>query len=124
MSKHTPTPWSNDYAPPSTGFGSGYGKSQILDTRNRPIAAVALVEPEVGPLYRGGGFSKEALDTLEANAAFIVKAVNCHDKLLAALKLYAKLDNDRRAGCEIADSDWAECHQAAMSTIAAAEKEG
>lgn len=38
--------------------------------------------------------------------------------LLAALELYVKLDNDRRAGCEITPEDWAECHQAAITAIA------
>ena len=40
--------------------------------------------------------------------------------LLAALRLYVRLDNDRRAGCEIDPADWAECHQAARAAIAKA----
>jgi len=38
-------------------------------------------------------------------------------ELVRALKLYAKLDNDHRAGCEISYSDWAECFQAASAAI-------
>jgi len=42
-------------------------------------------------------------------------------ELLAALNLYLKLDNDRRAGCFINACHWAECHQAAMAAIAKAK---
>ena len=38
-------------------------------------------------------------------------------ELLDAVQLYVKLDNDRRAGCEITEADWAECHQAAREAI-------
>jgi len=44
------------------------------------------------------------------------------DKLLRACKKYRKLDNDRRAGCDITDFDWAECYQAASDAIAECDK--
>lgn len=34
-----------------------------------------------------------------------------------ALVLYVKLDNDKRAGCEIVAEDWAECHGAAEPAL-------
>jgi len=56
-------------------------------------------------------------DNGEANARLIAAA----PELLEAVRLYVKLDNDRRSGCDIADADWAECHQAASAAIAKAE---
>jgi len=44
-------------------------------------------------------------------------------ELVRALKLYAKLDNDHRAGCEISYSDWADCFQTASSALERANKE-
>ena len=49
------------------------------------------------------------------------EATNAHEALLAALRLYLKLDNDIRAGCEIDPADWAECYQAAQAAIAKAK---
>lgn len=40
--------------------------------------------------------------------------------LLEALRLYIKLDNDRRSGCQITAEDWAECYQTASIAIAKA----
>lgn len=59
---------------PSTGFGCGYGQSQIIDATGKPIAGVALVTPEVGQLYVGGEFSQEAFDCLEANASLLASS--------------------------------------------------
>jgi len=84
--KHTPTPWHNDYMP-STGFGCGYGKSQIIASGGQAIAGIACVEPNKGEMYHKGTLSKEAMDTLEANAEFIVRACNNHDALIEALGL-------------------------------------
>ena len=73
MASHTAGPWHTDYSP-STGFGSGYGRSQIISADGRAIAGVALVAPNEGELYRNGSFSQEAFDTLEANASLIAAA--------------------------------------------------
>lgn len=59
---------------PSTGFGCGYGQSQIIDANGKPLAGVALVAPEVGQLYAGGEFSQEAFDCLEANATLLASS--------------------------------------------------
>lgn len=40
-------------------------------------------------------------------------------QLLKALRLYVKLDNDNRAGCNITEEDWGECWNAAQRAIAA-----
>ena len=79
--KHVLGPWSNDYGIKKTGFGCGYGKSQIYDGKGRPIAAVAMVEPNTGELYDRGEYSKEAFECLEATSALIAAAPD----LLAAL---------------------------------------
>lgn len=70
-SKHTPTPWfaSED------GDGENYGASTLVDARNGYIASV------------GAPFAEVAEENL-ANAAFIVRAVNAHDDLVAALHEY------------------------------------
>ncbi len=72
---HTKEPWTHDYSP-STGFGCGYGRSQIIDSVGRPLAGVAAIAPDKGPMYEQGGLSRATLDTVEANAHRIVAAVN------------------------------------------------
>jgi hypothetical protein len=39
-------------------------------------------------------------------------------ELLKALRLYVKLDNDRRSGCRLSADDWGECYSAADRAIA------
>jgi len=73
MNKFTPGPWKNDYMPP-TGFGCGYGKSQIIAADGRAIAAVAAVEPNEGKMYNKIGLSKATFETIEANAKLISAA--------------------------------------------------
>ena len=48
------------------------------------------------------------------------RKLEAFDDLLAALRLYVRLDNDLRAGGEIDPADWAECYQAAQAAIARA----
>jgi len=97
--KHTPGPWTNNYMP-SSGFGCGYGKSQIIDSKGRALAGIAALAPDDGsPMYEGGGLSQATLDQLEANARLIAAAPG----LLAALKAieripYSLNDSER---CEI-----------------------
>lgn len=66
---------------PSTGFGCGYGQSQIIDAQGRPIAGVAMVAPEVGDMYEKDGYSQEAFDCLEANATLLASSWLMLDKL-------------------------------------------
>jgi hypothetical protein len=47
-----------------------------------------------------------------------IEELTAASDLLAALRLYVKLDNDRRAGCKIRAKDWSECHSAASTAIA------
>jgi hypothetical protein len=107
MSEHTPGPWKNDYSP-ATGFGCGYGKSQILDSKDRPLAAVAAIEPEGSPMYDRDGLTQATLDLVEANARLIAAA----PKLLAALehsqhalvKLLASRGQDAQIQARLAES--------------------
>ena len=79
---HTPGPWTNDFMP-SSGFGCGYGKSQIIDSKGRALAGVAALAPDDGsPMHERGTLSQATFDLLEANARLIAAAPN----LLAALK--------------------------------------
>ncbi len=61
--KHTPIPWTCDYDD-QDHTGIGIADDEMM---------IALVAPKGGP---------DELD--KANAEFIVKAVNCHDELVAA----------------------------------------
>ncbi len=73
--KHTPTPWFieriNKQAPSIVHIVSRKG---------------GTISDEVASVYCADAGSEQ-----EANAKFIVKAVNCHDELLAALKEYQRL---------------------------------
>jgi len=64
----------------------------------------------VAGVYGTTGYAPEEA---QANARLIAAAPD----LLAALRLYVRLDDDRRAGCQITADDWAECHQAASAAI-------
>lgn len=86
----SPTPWRNDYQP-ATGFGCGYGRSQIIDAEGKAIAGVAAVQPNGNlPMYENGGLSRATFDTLEANARMMV----------ASFELFTALKGLQRApGC-------------------------
>lgn len=68
MNTHTPTPWKLDLSAES---GEADWKIQILSSENRPAIA-----------YAWGSDRKE----VEANAAFVVRAVNAYQTMLDALK--------------------------------------
>jgi hypothetical protein len=104
MSKYTQGPWVADPIKPEDRI---YWR--ILEYVHPERAAIALVSHEHDRFTDS--------KTAEANACLIAAA----PKLLEALRLYVKLDNDRRSGCEILALDWAECHQAADAAIAKAE---
>lgn len=83
--KRTPTPW------------------LIQDNRDLNDAIwIGAEHPEVGFVshaeVRSGGSEADALGDMEANAAFIVKAVNCHDALVESARClahqYAGLSDD------------------------------
>lgn len=61
MSKHTPTPWG------------------VPDGGTQPTITTADESKHIATMADTG-------DEMEANAAFIVRAVNCHEALVAALK--------------------------------------
>ncbi len=106
---HTPGPWHN-------GFGPGCGKSQIIDAKDRPLATVAIVEPENGELYEGSGLSEAALDLVEANARLIASA----PELFAACE-WAMLHTACNAGDEMLNSEeWQEFCKMARTAIAKA----
>lgn len=84
--KHTPLPWRAEY-------GGGYGKGAIK--ANRPYPPVQVLSDFTVaqchlPLTAGAYDFAEC----EANARFIVQAVNAHDALLAALVRLIENDGD------------------------------
>lgn len=76
MTKHTPGPWKVSKLDGRTINGKAY--------RNR---AGNLVTPAIASI-------KERTGETEANAAFIVQACNCHDELVAALKMLIRFIPD------------------------------
>jgi hypothetical protein len=75
MSKHTPTPWMADW-----GYGEG-AEATYVSHNNRPIADCAH------------GYGGEDA----ANAAFIVHAVNNHQRLVDFAKYVLELDPENDA---------------------------
>lgn len=66
MSTHTPTPWKTEY---ENEYGPEY----------------ELLGPD-GILVLQYEWNSDRQAEVEANASFVVRAVNCHDDLVAALK--------------------------------------
>ena len=95
MSAHTPTPW------------RAAGSRTIVSREGQLVAEML------------GGAS----DPVEERRQSILTAVNAHEELVAALRLYVKLDNDNRSGCNFEADDWAECYQAGTAALAKAEGE-
>jgi len=100
---HTPTPWFASAQPE--------GRFDILDGPNLNTATVLCTRYEYS----------ERKDEMHANAAFIVKAVNSHEQLVAALREtlaeaaggYEQGTGESAEGC-----DW---YQRAGAALAAAE---
>lgn len=69
--KHTKLPWHIGERSGNAGFRIYAGE--------QPIAEIRYI--------RGESCSKKGIEEEKANAEFIVKAVNCHDDLLAASEL-------------------------------------
>lgn len=66
MSTHTPTPWKTEY---ENEFGPEY---ELFGPDGRRVLQY--------------NWNSDRQAEVEANAAFVVRAVNCHDDLVAALK--------------------------------------
>jgi hypothetical protein len=62
-----------------------------------------------------GYFDNEASDNHDANVAFVVRAVNCHDELVAALK-----ESTDCIGCELTQEEYDECMGKVQLAIAKA----
>lgn len=80
MSAHTPTPWSlSDSQLPKAIYGSArqHIHAGPKETQGNTIAIVSL---------GGLGGTSGKIEDIEANAAYIVRAVNSHEELVAALK--------------------------------------
>ena len=119
--QYTPGPWKNDYRP-STGFGCGYGRSQIIADNGLAIAGVAAVSPEHGPMYTTAGLSEETFETLEANARLIAAA----PELLEALELMIGLHGCDCDFCRMAHAAIAKAQEGRsleMTTTGARELE-
>jgi len=76
---HTPTPW-KELAGMNSGLDSGIFSIREWDEK-----------------YRGEEDSEQAIAESEANAAFIVRAVNSHEALLSALKRMLQFSDGRMA---------------------------
>lgn len=87
--QHTPTPW--------TVFNADEGCYPGIDAGWRTIVMFGSPDEDCG--IRG-----DTPEEAEANARFIVHAVNCHDELLSALEQYASglTDTGARARAIIA----------------------
>lgn len=87
MAEHTPTPWRVDFArwtpdSPICGFGIRSGYSHPNLPSDFKMAAIASANISERAAYTACFTPEE----IEANAAFIVKAVNCHEMLVKTLE--------------------------------------
>lgn len=77
--KHTPTPWIMQ-----KGYMGGFVVTTADQGRNEDFIT---------------GTSGDEAYVSEANAAFIVRACNAHDELVAIIEKIMKNDDDLAAGC-------------------------
>lgn len=78
MSKHTPTPW-------HVVKMYGWGDSLCISRRSQADLDGVAGEGPIAVMSRGASHWETPFP-VEANAAFIVRAVNAHDALVEALK--------------------------------------
>ena len=91
-----PGPWNNNYNSTSgchTGFGCGYGKSQVIDANGRAIAGIAAIEPNHGPMHENGTLSAKTLDAVCAHAQIMAAAWSM-EKALSDILTLAQRDGD------------------------------
>ena len=97
---HTPTPWAND----------GYGSLRGADGRQVDVWGLSVAYAQRSP-------------ETEGNAAFIVKAVNAHDRLKAALEdmiEWARLVSDEYIDGSDLRKEYLESLKEARAALAAA----
>lgn len=82
--KHTPTPWKVMADPDNAGKHPFHDRRWIV-SGNPEIEFGHDPRPHNWSI-RNGSLICEMRDSAENNAAFIVRAANCHEELLAALK--------------------------------------
>jgi hypothetical protein len=82
--EHTPTPWEFDEVHSQSGRCFRIGSRAQLDYKRTLSEGNSRRLPSYACLYDDGHYGGDS--PAAANAAFIVKCVNAHDDLLAALK--------------------------------------
>ena len=113
----TPLPWELHAASMIVKFGEDWACiAQVCNPRSK-------TQPETG------GHKMEPLDCFNpraqegyANAAYIVTACNSYQQMREALQKAIGMENDRRAGCQLTDSDYADLYQSLQAALS--EKEG
>ena len=104
---HTPTPWSIGHSMERNYIYGGGSHLACIGSR------------ENGFFIHDDG----SLNESEANAAFIVRAVNSHDDLLEALETLLALDTDGEAGCRIDPIEYGRALAMARAAVAKARGE-
>lgn len=106
MSKHTPRPWK--YEPEDMTIRTMDFKSNAGMADYRGVVIAELDAPNWRQCR------PDSIPEKEANGAFIVKACNCHDDLLAALtRLTEKVERAnsiQHSGGGIMPEDWSELY--------------
>lgn len=100
----TPTPW-------QTGAKSRRTFHRlIVGQRGEPVAEISIPMPT----------TKQIINTAHANAAFIVRACNAHDELVAALRdlLDAVQSNHEGGALKTQDEIFAQAGHAAIAALA------
>ncbi len=102
--------------------GQTYMKFRVdLGTVPGPATHVWVSTDYEAPAAQAIEIYEFAMSALATSPTACVAVEKINAELLRACQLYVQLDDSRRAGCELEDGDWAECHQAAMTAIAKAK---